>query len=138
MSVTDRKTELVLGGVYLLSGLTKLLPLPSIPTVPSLVEQFDEFAQHFPLGLHPPGWLFLTSIGLAELVGGCCLLTDTSLAVKKWAAVVMMMIMVGAWYTLYSVGEGPGMFFLPVVCFAALVYLLLSKYSSVEEREKDA
>ena len=48
-----RILEVAMGGIYLLSGLSKLLPIPS------MVEQFDQFAEHFPFGLKPPGWLFL-------------------------------------------------------------------------------
>ena len=52
-----RVLELAMGGIYFLSGLSKLLPIPS------MVEQFDQFAEHFPLGLKPPGWLFLRRFG---------------------------------------------------------------------------
>lgn len=53
MAEKNRILEIALGGLYLLSGITKLLPIPAI------VETFDEFAQHFPFRLKPPGWLFL-------------------------------------------------------------------------------
>merc|ERR1712136_604008 len=99
-----RILEVAMGGIFLLSGLSKLLPIAS------MVEQFDQFAEHFPLGLKPPGWLFLRSVGVAEVIGGYLLLSQCPNPVKIIAASSMMTIMVGAWHTLYAVGEDAAMF----------------------------
>merc|ERR1712142_894773 len=118
-----RVLELAMGGIYFLSGLSKLLPIPS------MVEQFDQFAEHFPFGLKPPGWLFLRSIGVAEAIGGYTLLTENSNPIKIAAATAMMAIMMGAWHTLHAVGEDAAMFVPSVVCFSGLGYLIATKYS---------
>lgn len=122
MPEASRILELAMGGIYLLSGFSKLLPIDS------MVEQFTQFAEHFPFGLKPPGWLFLRSVGVVEVIGGYFLLTSCSRLVKTLAATAMMTIMVGAWHILYSVGEDPAMFVPSVVCFASLGYLLATKY----------
>merc|ERR1719378_1572167 len=107
-----RILEVAMGGIFLLSGLSKLLPIPS------MVEQFDQFAEHFPFGLKPPGWLFLRSIGVAEAIGGYTLLTENSNPIKM-----------AAWHTLHAVGEDAAMFVPSVVCFSGLGYLIATKYS---------
>jgi len=130
MMEKSRLLELAMGGIYFFSGLSKLLPIPS------MVEQFDQFAEHFPFGLKPPGWLFLRSVGLAEVVGGLCLLKSSSRHVKTLAASSMMVIMVGAWHILYAVGEEPAMFTPSVVCFSALAYLLATEYWEGKPKEE--
>lgn len=124
MVENGRILEVAMGGIYLLSGMSKLLPIAS------MVEQFDQFAEHFPFGLKPPGWLFLRSIGIAEAIGGYFLLTQCSKPVKIVAAACMMVIMVGAWHTLYDMGEDAAMFVPSVVCFCGLSYLIATKYGN--------
>ena len=68
------------------------------------------------------------SVGVAEVIGGFCLLKSCSRVVKTVAASSMMVIMVGAWHILYAVGEEPAMFVPSVVCFSALAYLMASDY----------
>ena len=153
----SRILELAMGGIYFFSGLSKLLPIPS------LVEQFDQFAEHFPFGLKPPGWLFLRrwmthkmilrnevvnlaqewktrtlifSIGVAEVIGGFCLLRRCSPLVKTVAASSMMVIMVGAWHILYAVGEDPAMFVPSVVCFGILAYMLSTNHWDEKPKEE--
>jgi len=119
----NRILELALGGIYFLSGFSKLLPIPS------MVEQFDQFAEHFPFGVKVSGWLLLKSVGVSELIGGFCLLQKgCSRVVKTIAASSMMVIMVGAWHSLYSIGEDPAMFAPSIVCFGALAYLLATNH----------
>jgi len=130
MPEKDRIVELAMGGVYLLSGLSKFLPIPS------MVEQFDQFAEHFPFALKPPGWLFLRSVGLAEVIGGYFLLTKCSRVAKILSALSMMTIMVGAWHTLYAVGEEAVLFAPSVICFVALAYLLATKYRDDKPKEE--
>jgi len=57
----SRVLELALGGLYLMAGLSKLLPIQS------MVDEFDKLSVHFPFGLHPPGWLFLRRLDVAKL-----------------------------------------------------------------------
>ena len=63
-----------------------------------------------------------------EVIGGYYLLTSCSKPFKIVAASSMMAIMVGAWQTLYAVGEDPAMFVPSIVCFCGLAYLIATKY----------
>jgi len=119
----SRVLELALGGLYLMAGLSKLLPIQS------MVDEFDKLSVHFPFGLHPPGWLFLRSVGVVEAVGGYFLITECSKLAKSIATMSLMGIMVGAVNTLYAVGEPPVMFMPACFCFLGLAYLLASKYT---------
>ena len=75
------------------------------------------------------------SIGIAEVIGGLCLLKNCSKLVKTIAASSMMFIMVGAWHTLYAVGEDPAMFAPSVVCFFALGYLIATNHWDKKPKE---
>ena len=48
----------------------------------------------------------------------------------------MMTIMVGAWHTLYAVGEDAAMFVPSVVCFFGLGYLIATKYLSGKPKDE--
>lgn len=78
---------------------------------------------------------FSNSVGVAEMVAGYWLLSQASLTCKRLATGSMMMVMVGAWHVLYSMGEKPAMFIPSVLCFTGLAYLILTKYSGTDEQK---
>ncbi|CAN0285210.1 unnamed protein product [Lampetra fluviatilis] len=111
----------LLGAFFALAGLVKVTDLVSPDVHQHMKEEFSKFSAVFPLaplGWRPPPDLYLATVGWMELLPGILLVLGPT-PLQTASGVVLLVIMIGAIYSLLSLG-------LPLVqCLPATVCLLL-------------
>ncbi|XP_070568965.1 transmembrane protein 35B-like [Ptychodera flava] len=115
---------MVLGVLYTAAGIAKLLPAGSVHEF--MTKGFVKYTTVFPLirfGFKPDPAHFQFAVGIVETVGGLLLLFG-SLRLKKMTAVPLLVIMMGAAWTLHQLDEPISQVAFPVLCGTGLVVLL--------------
>ncbi|XP_077863411.1 transmembrane protein 35B-like [Saccoglossus kowalevskii] len=97
-------------------------------------KDFVRFASVFPLknfGVHPNPATFQFVIGIAEMIGGVLLLWGP-IRMKQISAIVLLVIMAGATWTLFQLGEPIGFVIFPALCGLGLLALLTNRKSKLK------
>ncbi|XP_072173552.1 transmembrane protein 35B-like [Diadema setosum] len=125
---------LIFGVLFMLAGLVKLLPLDPGQQGhghPEMNKQFQQFITVLPLrdalGIKTPA-MYISLVGVAELTLGT-LLAFGRPGARVAAAVPLLGIMIGAFYTLRIMGEPLPLCIPSVVFGSAMVYVLLNRRS---------
>ncbi|XP_032834123.2 transmembrane protein 35B [Petromyzon marinus] len=119
----------LLGAFFVLAGLVKVTDLVSPDVHQHMKEEFSKFSTVFPLaprGWRPPADLYMATVGWMELLPGILLALGPT-PLQTASGVLLLVIMIGAIYSLLSLGL-PLVQCLPAaVCCLLLLLLLLLK-----------
>ncbi|XP_078279204.1 transmembrane protein 35B-like [Rhinoraja longicauda] len=128
----------VVGILFMFSGALKLTDQVSAELYAEGLEEFVKFAKVFPLrkvGVDVDPLVFMTAVGLCELIGGFLLALGPRI-LQKISNVVLSVIMIGAIYSLLMLKK-PLYVCLPATICLAILLVLLFVWEEEKKKQKE-
>ncbi|XP_008052734.1 transmembrane protein 35B isoform X2 [Carlito syrichta] len=124
--------RVLLGGFFALTGVAKLSAQISAPVSEQMKALFVQFAEVFPLkvfGYQPDPLSYQTAVGWLELLAGLLLVVGPPM-LQEISNLLLILLMMGAIFTLASLNESLSIYIPAIVCLVFLLLLDVCQFSS--------